>query len=325
MTSSSGRTVAGADRTIVLFPLDGSPALDIHARTGVTPGATCNDARPSPRSHAYAPARGAGHPCPHSPSLVRAARASEPMEAIDMNALRKALVARHGGGGGRAGLPSAAEHRRALASPRCRPPRRRPPQHRRPPPRRRPLPRRRRSPRRRHRAPPRCRRRSITRPSPHAPRLTPAGCLSPGTYQLSDPSAWPVTVTLDVPAGWLELPSAPAGRPWLSDPGGAGLGLGRHVLHRGDVAHDPCDSTKGWIPAAQVDTPQKLAAAMAAWPHFTATTRQPITLDGHRGVRFTLAANSKSTCTDQGFAGHGTAGASSTRGRWSTIPVHTVR
>jgi hypothetical protein len=49
---------------------------------------------------------------------------------------------------------------------------------------------------------------------------------------------------------------------------------------------------------------------MAAWPHFTATTRHPITLDGHSGVKFTLTATTKSTCTDLGAVGHSAVGAS---------------
>jgi len=141
---------------------------------------------------------------------------------------------------------------------------------------------------------------------------TSLSCLPAAKYQLGIPSAWPATVTLDVPAGWLELS---LGTGWdavvIADPGGAGSGWGVMFYTVGDVARDPCDATKGLIPAAQIDTPQKLAAAMAAWPHFTAiTTPQPITLDGHSGVRFRLTATSKSTCIDLGAVGHSTAGAS---------------
>ena len=51
-----------------------------------------------------------------------------------------------------------------------------------------------------------CHHRSRQRPtSPCAPADTGKSCLAPGTYQLSGGRGdWPVTVTIDVPAGWFE-------------------------------------------------------------------------------------------------------------------------
>jgi hypothetical protein len=117
-------------------------------------------------------------------------------------------------------------------------------------------------------------------------------------------------VTIDVPAGWFEWSGGIGWDAVLVDKGRGPSGWGVMFYTVGDVARDPCDSTKGWIPAAQVDTPQKLAAAMAAWPRFTATAPKPITLDGHNGVKFTLTATTKSTCTYQGSAGQSASGAS---------------
>jgi hypothetical protein len=145
--------------------------------------------------------------------------------------------------------------------------------------------------------------------APCAATDTSNGCVSPGTYELSFPSSWPVTVTLDVPAGWFEVFAYPGWDAVLVDKGRGPSGWGVMFYTVGDIARDPCDSTKGSIPAARVDTPRKLAAAMAAWPHFTATARQPITLDGHNGVKFTLTATTKSTCTDQGAVGQSASGA----------------
>jgi hypothetical protein len=136
------------------------------------------------------------------------------------------------------------------------------------------------------------------------------GCLDPGTYQLSSPSSWPATVTFDVPAGWFEWSGGIGWDAVLVDKGRGPSGWGVMFYTVGDVTRDPCDVSKGSIPAAQVDTPQKLAAVMAAWPHFTATARQPITLDGHDGVRFRLIGTTKNTCTDQSFAGQSASGTS---------------
>jgi hypothetical protein len=139
-------------------------------------------------------------------------------------------------------------------------------------------------------------------------------CGAPGTYQLNNwpgPSTWPVMVTVDEPAGWFNWEAGPGWDALLvADAQGTGSGWGVMFYTVGDVAVDPCDSTKGWIPAAQVDTPVKLATAMAAWPRFTATSPQPITIDGHGGVEFQLTSTAKSSCADTASAGHSTSGAS---------------
>src|SRR5262249_23330127 len=73
----------------------------------------------------------------------------------------------------------------------------------------------------------------------------------------------------------------------------AGTGWGVQFATVGDVYRDPCDVSKGKIPAAEVETPQKLAAAIAAWPGFAATARKPIAVDGHSGLEFTLSRTAK--------------------------------
>lgn len=131
-------------------------------------------------------------------------------------------------------------------------------------------------------------------------------CIAPGTYQLTGLDAgilWPVTVTLDVPAGWFEWFASPGAEAVLVDGGPEARGdSGWGVLFAtvGDVSRDPCDQTKGLIPASQVDTPQKLAAAMAAWPGFTAAAPQPITVDGHSGLKLQLTSTDPSTCYHTG-------------------------
>jgi len=116
-------------------------------------------------------------------------------------------------------------------------------------------------------------------------------------------------VTVAVPAGWFEWFGGTGWDAVLVDKGRGASGWGVMFYTVGDVARDPCDSNKGSVSAAQVETPEKLADAMAAWPHFTATARQPITLDGHSGVTFRLTASNKSTCTGNGTAGQSKSGA----------------
>ena len=129
-----------------------------------------------------------------------------------------------------------------------------------------------------------------------APADTGTSCLAPGTYQLSGGRAdWPVTVTIDVPAGWFEWGG---GAGWdavlvASPPAFDASGWGVMFTSVSDVYRDACDVSKGTIPADQVDTPQKLAAAIAAWPGFTATAPRAITVDGHSALEFTLKGTSK--------------------------------
>ena len=126
------------------------------------------------------------------------------------------------------------------------------------------------------------------------------GCLAPGTYQLTGgPDVWPAKVTISLPAGWFEYLG---GTGWDAvlvnggadmDYGGSGWGVGFTTV--GDVYRDACDPSKGTIPAAQVDTPQKLADAIAAWPGFTETAPHPITVDGHAGLELTLSRTTEKT------------------------------
>jgi hypothetical protein len=138
-------------------------------------------------------------------------------------------------------------------------------------------------------------------------------CITPGTYQLTRPFAWPAIVTIDVPAGWAEWDADTGWDAVLVNKGrggsGGASGWGVMFYTVGDVARDPCDSTKGSIAVGEVDTPQKLATAIAAWPNFVATAPKSITVDGHPGLEFQLTSTKKSTCTDSGSAGSTASGA----------------
>jgi len=133
------------------------------------------------------------------------------------------------------------------------------------------------------------------------------GCLAPGTYQLTGgPDVWPAKVTIDVPAGWFEprvgeLGVASSGWDAVLVEGGAdtryaGTGWGVVFTTVGDVYRDPCDASKGKIPAAQVTTPQKLAASIATWPKFTTTAPHPISVDGYPGLELAIERTTETGC-----------------------------
>ncbi len=126
-------------------------------------------------------------------------------------------------------------------------------------------------------------------------------CVAPGTYQLNNwpgPNTWPVRVTVDVPSGWFDWDASAGADALLVGPGASGWGVLFATV--GDVSRDPCDPTKGVIPAAQVDTPTKLVAAMAAWPKFKATAPQPVTVDGHSGLKVQLTSTGPTACSATG-------------------------
>jgi hypothetical protein len=146
--------------------------------------------------------------------------------------------------------------------------------------------------------------------APCAPGATTHSCLLAGTYRLTgDSGTWPVPVTLTVPAGWFDWEAGTGWDAVLVDKGLGDTGWGVMFYAVKNVARDPCDASKGTTPAAEVATPTKLAAAMAAWPHFTSTTPRSITIDGHSGVTFELDSTSGATCTGYGAVGQSMAGA----------------
>jgi hypothetical protein len=136
-------------------------------------------------------------------------------------------------------------------------------------------------------------------------------CLPAGTYQLSGGSSvWPVMVTIDVPAGWSEWEGGVGWDAVLVGRSDTGSGWGIVFTTVGAVYRDPCDFSKGKIPAAQVDTPEKLAAAIAAWTGFTTTAAQPMTVDGHSALELKIAKKTNSAGCGDGNAWLSASGAS---------------
>lgn len=118
-------------------------------------------------------------------------------------------------------------------------------------------------------------------------------CIEPGTYAFTGTAdEWPDTVSVELPAGWFAWSPGMGVEGILVDsgpdaPGGSGWGI--VVSTVGQVARDPCAGVDNSLPADEVDTPEELAAAMAAWPGFEASAAEPITLDGMPGVRVQLS------------------------------------
>jgi hypothetical protein len=105
-------------------------------------------------------------------------------------------------------------------------------------------------------------------------------------------------ITIDLPAGWFE--PGPFDTGWDAvlvesgpDTQYDNSGWGVQFTTVGDVYRDPCDVSKGTIPASQVATPRELAVAIAAWPGFAATAASPVAVDGHSGLAFTLSRTAK--------------------------------
>ena len=121
-------------------------------------------------------------------------------------------------------------------------------------------------------------------------------CVPPGTYKLSSATSWPTTVSFDVPEGWWAwFPGNTIGdfEGLLVDDGPTesnGSGWGLMFLTVGQVSRDPCDSSAGMFAPADVDTPEELAAAMATWPGFEATTTEPTSIDGVDGLLVELTS-----------------------------------
>jgi hypothetical protein len=131
-------------------------------------------------------------------------------------------------------------------------------------------------------------------------------CLPAGTYQLSGGSGvWPVMVTIDVPAGWFEWEGGVGWDAVLVNDGPPsydGSGWGLIFTTVGKVFRDPCDRSNGSIAASDVDTPQKLAAAITAWPGFSTTPAKPINVDGHSALELNIARKANSALCGSGQA-----------------------
>lgn len=123
------------------------------------------------------------------------------------------------------------------------------------------------------------------------------GTIPPGRYFLED--HYPARISFDIPAGWFLWDAATDYNGILVDSPGAPSGSGWGVVFSvvGTVSADPCNQFKGTLDPAVARSVDAVAAAMAGWPGFEATSSTAITVDGHpaRLVMLTSSHDS-STC-----------------------------
>ena len=119
-------------------------------------------------------------------------------------------------------------------------------------------------------------------------------CIEPGTYRLSSLTRWPTTISFDVPEGWWEWFPGNVLEDFegvFADSSAAGgSGWGAMFMTVGEVSRNPCDPSAPMFEPTDVDLPAELAAAMATWPGFKATTPVPISIDGAEGLLVELTS-----------------------------------
>ena len=128
-------------------------------------------------------------------------------------------------------------------------------------------------------------------PCPVRPAVT---CLKPGEYELSSPPHWPTRISFDVPEGWWEWFPGNVLEGYegifADSPAEGGSGWGLMFTTVGEVSRDPCDPNAPVFKPTDVDTPAELAAAMATWPGFKATTPVPVSVDRAQGLLVELTS-----------------------------------
>lgn len=132
-----------------------------------------------------------------------------------------------------------------------------------------------------------------------------AGDLPAGDYYLDLP-AYPARIDFAVPEGWFyHWTSASRAASdvhailvnnGIGD-GGSAWGLGFGVLNR--VRVDPCDANAGYMEAAETESADAVATALATWPGFSVSEPESVTIGGYSGKRVSVAPAPTTTCAGQ--------------------------
>ena len=112
--------------------------------------------------------------------------------------------------------------------------------------------------------------------------------LTPGSYAIDD--AFPVRITLDVPAGWFAwISNAEVAGLMIENDEDTGSGWGPAFWIVDNVRTDPCDSSSELDPplGSSVDD---LVTALTSLPGYEATAPTDVTVSGFSGVEFELTA-----------------------------------
>lgn len=118
-------------------------------------------------------------------------------------------------------------------------------------------------------------------------------CLAPGRYAFG--AGWPGDMSVAVPEGWFDFHPGGGSASFLVDrsPAANGSGWGIVMSKVGTVSRNPCDPEASFYSAPLVDTPGKLAAAMADWPGFEVSSPEAITIAGRAGVQLEISSTLK--------------------------------
>src|SRR5262249_55414760 len=127
---------------------------------------------------------------------------------------------------------------------------------------------------------------------------TALSCIAPGDYTLPGQD-WPATISFHLPAGWFEYGPGTGADGVLVDGGpqarqSSGWGLLFMLVNQ--VSRDPCSMSAGTFAPGEVDTPEKLAAAMATWPGFGASRAVSITVGGVPGSLVEITPTGTAPC-----------------------------
>jgi hypothetical protein len=117
-------------------------------------------------------------------------------------------------------------------------------------------------------------------------------CIAAGTYALGlDVGGRQLHV--DVPEGWFPFITGSGFSAILAHAGPdapEGSGWGVAFMEVGQVYRDPCDMAAGTWSPDETDTPEKLVAAMRAWPGFAVSDAQPTTVAGADGLMVSVTS-----------------------------------
>ncbi len=140
-----------------------------------------------------------------------------------------------------------------------------------------------------------------------------ATCIAAGTYAL-DPTTIPGRITVTVPEGWFPFEPGAGATALLVDSGpdaAGGSGWGPMISAIQDVRLDPCAVDGAVFDRADIDTPSKVAAAIAKWPDFNVTDPVAITFAGAPGVQVDVSGpEDRNACLAQTWTW------STTQGTW---------
>ena len=129
----------------------------------------------------------------------------------------------------------------------------------------------------------------------------PTACLTAGTYVLGN-GLLGTTATVVAPSGWFEWDMGSGTQGLLVDGSRDGVqasGWGVIFISVGAVSRDPCDLSRGTVPADQTKTVDELIGTMARWPGFHVGRSEAVMIGGFQGKQVQVTATpTVASCPD---------------------------